>query len=235
MYTGVLYNVFLCFFISFTSIVVFFNLRKIRKEKKVEYTEHLDYFSLFLGILWGIIGLRKTFTLFNLHYINIFLFRWISGPFNYIHLLPAFYYFGWSFFRNRKKIHLLFNVFFTFTIFLTVFAFLKYGIVEGELTYWGSHHNPNEKANKLFIFTVFLPAFICIIANFISTFKKWRKTDSPLDRQLFGFSVGFFIYAITGVIDSLGIFTGWLILLVRIGMMLAPIVFYLSATWDDLK
>ncbi len=231
--TGALYNIFVCFVIGFTSIVVFFNLRNARKEKNVKYSANLDYFSLSLGVLWLLIGLRKLFTLVGLNYLNVFLFQWVSGPFNYIHLLPAFYYLGWSFFENRKKIHFLFNVFFTLMILLAVFAFLKYGFVEGEVGYWGSHHDPNEIANKLFIFTVFIPAFICIILNIIQTLKKWKETGDATKRQLFGFSIGFLIYAITGIIDSLGVFKGWLILLVRIGMMLAPITFYLFATWED--
>ena len=233
MYTGEAYNVFLCFVISLTSLIVFFNLRKIRKNRKVEYSEGLDYFTLSLGLLWGIIGIRKIFNLFDRPDLNIFLFQWVSGPLNYIHLLPAFNYLGWNFFKEKKKIRLLFNGFFALMIFLTVLAFFKYEIITGELGYWGSHHEANKAVGRLFIFTIFLPALICILIEFVKWFRKWRQTGNPTDRQLLGFSIGFLIYAITGAIDTLGIFKGWAVLLVRVGMMLAPLTFYLSAAWED--
>ena len=229
MSVGILYNTFVCLVIGITSLVVFFLLQETRKKRVKQYSQGLDYFSLLLGLLWIFVGLRNFFAWLNFLDLDVFVFRWFSGPLTYIHLIPLLYYFGWSFFKN-KKIRLLFNWISTLLVLFVVFTFFRYGFNPGELTSWGTDPEPNSLTNKLFIFSLFLPVFVFMIIEFIRRLRNWRRTGDAMERQLFGFSSGFLIYAITGIFDALGVIEGWLVLLVRIGIMFAPLTFYFFAT-----
>lgn len=233
MSIGVLYNTFVCFISGFFSLLVFARLRALRKEKEKEYSKGLDYFPLLLGLLWFFVGLRTFFVWLNVLEIDDFIFRWFTGPLTYIHLIPLFYYFGWSFFSQRKTYRLVFEWAFSILVFLTLFGFFKFGFTQGEVGYAGTDPTPNDFSNNIFTYGIFFPIFICIIIEFVRRFRKWRKTKDKTERQLFGFSTGFLVYALMGIFDALGIAQGWFILLVRIGIMIAPLIFYLSATWED--
>jgi len=225
MNVGILYNTFICLVIGITSLVVFFLLQETRKKRVKQYSQGLDYFSLLLGLLWIFVGLRNFFAWLNLIDLDMFVFRWFSGPLTYLHLIPLFYYFGWSFFKN-KKVRFLFNTLSTFMVLIVVLTFFVYGFSLGKMTSWGTDPEPNSLTNKLFIFCLFLPVFLLMIIEFIRRLRNWRRTKDPIERQLFGFSLGFLIYAIMGIFDALGIIEGWLVLLVRIGIMFAPLTFY---------
>lgn len=230
MYTGMLYNTFVCLVTGFTSLMVFWLLRKIRKQRRKEYSQGLDYFLLFLGLLWILVGTRIFFAWSGRRDLDVFIFRWFTGPLTYIHLIPLFYYFGWSLFKD-KKIRLLFSGFFTVIALATVFTLFRYGLDPGELTYWGTDPIPNSLTNKLFTYGLFFPAFLLITVELVRRFRSWRRAGDPTERELFGFASGLLTYALIGVFDALAAAQGWIMLLLRIGIMLAPLIFYLSATW----
>lgn len=229
MNVGILYNTFVCLVIGITSLAVFFLLQENRKKRAKQYSQGLDYFSLLLGLLWFFVGLRNFFAWLNLLDLDVFVFRWFSGPLTYLHLIPLFYYFGWSFIKN-KKARFLFNTLSTFVVLIVVSTFFIYGFSSGKMTFWGTDPEPNSLTNKLFIFCLFLPVFLLMIIEFIRRLRNWRRTKDPVERQLFGFNLGLLIYAIIGIFDALGVVEGWLVLLVRIGIMFAPLTFYFFAS-----
>ena len=229
MSVGILYNTFVCLVIGITSLVVFSLLQKNRRERVKQYSQGLDYFTLLLGLLWIFVGLRNFFAWLDLLGLDMFVFRWFSGPLTYLHLIPLFSYFGWSFFKN-DKLRFFFNAVSTSVVLIVVYTFFAYGFSFGEMTSWGTDPEPNSLTNKLFLFCLFLPVFLLMIIEFIRRLKNWRRTKDPIERQLFGFSLGLLIYAIMGIFDALGVVQGWLVLLIRIGVMFAPLTFYFFAT-----
>jgi len=231
MYLGILYNIFICTVIGVTGLICFFQIQKLRKERKADYSNGLDYFILSVGIMWFLIDIRNIFNWIGRVDLNVFVFQWFSGPLVYVHLLPAFYFFGWDFFKDIKK-RFLFNIFFTAIVLSAVFTFFKYGFVVGEVTYWGSNHKPNEITNNIFVYGIFVPALLFILVNLGRHLKTWKKERTTIQRQLLGFTIGFLIYALAGIIDALGIVKDWVMLLSRIGIMFAVLFFYLSATFD---
>lgn len=231
MNIGILYNSFVCFVSGFSSLLVFLSLRRIRKKEKVNYSQNLDYFLLFLGLLWVSVGTRIFVNWFNNLTLDNFFYQWFVGPLTYIHLVPAFYYFGWSFFSD-KKIRTLFNAFFTFMSSLAVLTHFLYKFERPELTYWGNNIIPNPLTNKIFIFGIFIPAIPCIIIETARRFKKWRKTGDLAERQLFGFSLGFLVYTITGFFEAVIFTQGWQIIIARICIMLVPLTFYLFSAFS---
>ncbi|MBD3208076.1 MAG: hypothetical protein GF370_01300 [Candidatus Nealsonbacteria bacterium] len=232
MEIGILYNIFVCFISGFTGLAVFYFLQKRRKKEKIKYSQGLDYFSLFLGLVWILAGIRNIFVLIGRPDLNVFFSRWISEPLLYIHILPALYYFGWSFFQNNKKVGLLFDGFFTITVTAAVITCLIYGVIPGEITPWGMKNKPNPITDKIFTFGVFLPGAIIIIIEFLRRVNRLRKDKSRQEKQLFGFSLGFLIYVSTGALEVLVFSQDWLMLLARVAIMVAPLTFYWSATWE---
>ncbi len=233
MYTGILYNAFVCWVSGLTGLIVFKLMQDVRKRKKVEYSQGLDYFSLLLGLVWVFVGTRNLFTWLNLPEVEIFVYKWFVGPLTYLHLVPAFYYIGWSFFRDKKVLRILFNLFFDFMILIAVFTLFKYGFSRPEPTYWGNNIVPNEVSRKILTYTLFAPAFLFVIIEFFRRLVRWRKTKNSMEFQLFGFSLGFLIYAVAGVIDALGIVSEWFMLLSRIGIMFVSLTFYLFVIWQE--
>ena len=233
MFVGVLYNTVVCFIITIVSLLVFKHLRAMRKEKPRIYSEGLDYFCLTLGLLWFFVGLRTFFVWLGYLGLDEFIFKWFSGPLTYFHIIPLFFYFGWSFFKDKRTISTSFGLLFTVLTIAVIFTFYQYGFTRGEVTYGGTDFTPNERTNKLFTYGIFLPLLVCMIVEFLKRVGEWRRTKDITQRQLFGFSVGFLIYALMGIFDALGIAQDWLILLVRIGVMLSPLTFYIFTTWSD--
>lgn len=229
--TGMVYNIFVCFITGFTALIVFGFLRKLRKNKNREFSIFIDYFSLLFGIVWILTGLGVLLVWLGRPDLDALVFKWFSGPLVYVHLLPAFYYFSWSFFGTKRNIRAFFNVFFTIVALSAILSFWIYGFTASEVTYWGTTLVPNNITNNIFTFGMFIPIVIFIFIELGRRFKRWGESGSSTERQLFGFNIGFLIYAITGFFDALASAQGWIMLLSRIGSMLPPLVFYLSVTW----
>ena len=233
MNVGILYNTFICLATGLTSLMVFNSLYKKRKRGEVVYNLAVDYFLLFLGLLWTLVGIR-IFLVWSGHLeIELFVYKWFVGPLTYIHLIPAVYYLGWSFFKDKRTMQLLFNAFFTTTSLAAVFMLFLYGFTRPEVTYWGNNIIPNPISSKIFSYGVFLPAAPCIITELIRRGREWMKTRHLADRQLFGFALSLLIYAIAGFFEGLIFTQGWQMLLTRIGIMLSPLTLYLFTTLRD--
>lgn len=229
MHIGILYNTFVCQIAGLVSLVVFFQLRKLRKAKKAFYGKGLDYFLLSFGILWILVGLRVFFVWLSRRDLEMFLWNYFTGPLTYLHILPLAFYFGWSFF-DKKIIRVFFEVFFSLTILLSVFTLIKYGSLAGELTFWGTKPIANQVTHKIFVYGVFLPIFFSILIEFIRRLLKWRASLNIIEKRLFGISFGLLIYALIGILDGLAIVKGVSLLLVRIGIMVSVLVIYFFAT-----
>jgi hypothetical protein len=230
---GMVYNASICFITGLTALVVFHQLSRIKKEKGKDFIRFVDYFVLLFGLVWILTGLGVIFVWLGRLELDSFVFKWFTGPLIYLHLIPAFYYFSWSFFGERKKLKLIFNTFFTLVIIFTVSTFWRYGFSASETTYWGRTLIPNEITNNIFTAAIFAPIFIFIIIEIIRKYRTWKRTGVYRERQLLGFNVGFLIYGLAGFFDALASAQGWLMLLARIGSMLPPLIFYLSAVWDE--
>lgn len=230
---GTIYNIFVCFVIGITGTAVFYLLQKRRKKGGLDYNQGLDYFSLLLGTVWGLVGIRFVLIYIGKHELALSLFKWIIGPLAYLHLLPLFYYFSWSFFKDKKNAQLIFNTFFTVIAALVVISLFVYGFEEPEIDYWGSKIKANDFTTGLFGVVVFMPGLFIILIELVRRYRRWKKSKSLAEKKLFIFSLGFLVYALTGLFEVIFYQRGWQVLLVRIGIMIAPFVFYFSATLEE--
>ncbi len=229
---GILYNTFVCLIAGCTSLIVFSLLQKKRRKGEISHNIAIDYFLLCLGLLWVFVGVRLFFVWLDWVEADLFLYKWFVGPLSFLHLLPAFYYFGWSFFKGKKS-RFLFNGFFTLTVFSAVLILFLLGFERPEVTYWGNNIKPNKISNTIFTFGVFLPALPILIIEISRRIKGLKEKRNHEAKQLFGFSIGFLIYALAGFFEALVFTQGWMMLITRTGIMLAALVFYLSATWEN--
>ncbi|MBM3250964.1 MAG: hypothetical protein FJZ07_01900 [Candidatus Nealsonbacteria bacterium] len=228
MYTGALYNSFVTFIAGIVSLIVFFQLGRLRKKREIRYSRGVDYFLLLYGLLWIFVGIRVFFDWLGLLDLDMFIWDWFTGPMTYIHIVPGFFYFAWSLFK-RKGARYLFIGSLIFGTILCLYTFFRYGSIPGELTYWGTKPVANELTQKVFILSVFLPILLAILTDFFRRLKRWLKTKNIVEKQIFGFNAAFLIYASIAIFDALALAPGWKLLLVRIGVMISALIFYLSA------
>ena len=229
MYVGMLVNVIVCFIVGIANLAAFWMLRGIRKKQKLKYSQGIDYFVLFLGLLWPLVGIRIFFAYLGRPDLDIFMWKWFTGPMTYLHPLPLFAYFSWLFFRN-SKIRFLFNSFFVLTTLFTIFTFFKYGFTVGEITFFGTKPVSNDLTHKIFTFGIFLPLITCAIIDFFKRLRSWIKNKDLLGKQLFGFSIAILLYGTVGAFEGLSLVKGWTMLLTRLVIMVSALVFYLSAS-----
>ncbi|MBD3208036.1 MAG: hypothetical protein GF370_01095 [Candidatus Nealsonbacteria bacterium] len=231
-YPGILYNTLVCFISFAASLAAFFVLRKKRKKKELGFPASLDQFLFWFGIMWFFIALRNFFAWQGRPDLDLLIFKWFAGPLTYLHIIPLFFYFGWSFFKD-KRARLGFGYFFAVIILVATGALIAGGVVPGEMTYWGTDPAPNSLAGKIFQLGVILPFLACAAGETIKRLKKLKETGEVTDKKRFGFAVAFLIYFLIGVFDALGGATGWKLLLSRGGMTLVPLVIYIFATLGE--
>jgi len=222
MTVGILYNIFVCSITGMVGLVVFAQLQGIRKRKGAEYSQGIDYFLLLLGILWVFVGIRLILAGTGMIELELFVYKWIVGPLTYFHLLPAFYYFGSVFFKE-KKFRDLFISFFVLTTLLAVFFLFRDGFFRPQPTYWGNNIKPNKLSNIIFNVTIFLPAIPFIVFEIFRRIKEVKKRKEA--RQLLGFAFSFLVYAAAGFFEAIVFTQGPLMLLARTGIMVSLFCF----------
>lgn len=228
---GILYSVFVCLTTGLTSVGVFYLLSQKKEEEKVHPA--ISYFCLLLGLLWISVGLGALFTFLDRIDLRLAVHNFLIGPLTYLHVLPTFYYFGWSFFSKRKKVRLGFYFISTILVLASLFSHFIYEPERIELGYWGDNIVPHPITSNLFTFAVCLPAFVAIFIELIKRYREWQEEKTMINKRNFGFSLGFLAYAVTGVLESQVFTQGWPLLLARIGVMIAPLVFFFFSSLEE--
>ncbi len=234
MYIGTLYNVLVCFIAGLSGILVFFKLQALREEEEQRYSRGLDYFLLSFGVLWILVGVRNFFFWAGYGALDTLIWKWIVGPLTYLHLLPLFYFYGWSFFDRHRALYVLFVGTFTVITFFTVGVFFAYGFELSEMTYWGTKYDANPLTHSIFTYGIFIPALFCVFFDVLRRFKAWKEKKFFANKRLFAFNIGLLIYALVAVFDGLAIARGETLLLVRIGIMVSALIIYFFATGTEL-
>ncbi len=227
---GVLYNVVVCFFAGGSGVFVFWKINSLRSKKKVLWNKNLDYFLLFFGLLWLSVGLRNLFFWLGFPELDMLSWKWFVGPLTYLHILPLFYFYGNLFFYKKKNKESLFSGIFTLVSFAVVTSLFIYGFDLAEVNRWGTKYDANMLTHAVFVYGIFIPAIICILADLVRKFNGWRKKGNFYYKQFLAINVGFLTYAMVAVFDGLALAKGVTLLLVRIGIMVSAMIIYYFVT-----
>jgi len=233
MNIGILYNTFVCLITGLVGFMVFLSLSKKRKKKEEEISKGLDYFSLFSALLWFASGVGTFSNWINRPEIGRTIYKYFTGPLVYIHLVPAFNYFGWSFFKESKKTRQFFNSLFIVISAIAVVTLALYGFQQPEMSYWGANVVPNDLANNIFIFGLFLPGLVCIMVELGKRVRRWNQKNNLENKRRAGLALGYFLYALAGVFDALGSAQAWMTLVARSGVMVSFLIFYFFVTLEE--
>ncbi len=232
MNTGIIYNIMVCFMAGGSGLLVAFNLFKIRKEKRIFWSKGLDYFLLLFGMLWILVGVRNIFFLAGYQEIDSAMWGYVVGPLTYLHILPLFYFYSWSFFRRKNEHRILFYSFFSVTTALAIIFLFINGFELSEMTRWGTKYDANAITHNIFTYGIFIPSIFFVSYEIRRRIITWRATNSFYEKQLLAFNIGILLYAIVAVFDGLALAKGATLLLVRVGIMISALIIYYFATED---
>jgi len=213
-----------------SGLLVAFNLFKIRKEKRVFWSKGLDYFLLLFGMLWILVGVRNIFFLAGYQEMDKIMWGLVVGPLTYFHILPLFYFYGWSFFRRKNIYRFLFYALFSIITALAIIILFINGFELAEMTRWGTKYDANPITHNIFTYGIFIPALLCVSYEIRRRIHTWRATNSFYEKQLLAFNIGILLYAVVAVFDGLAIAKGATLLLVRVGIMVSALIIYYFAT-----
>ena len=231
---GIYLNILVVFLGGSIALSVFSKIRRLREIRERSYSKGLDYFLLTFGILWISVAIRNLFFVLRYPEWDRWFWAWVTGPLTYFHILPLFFFFGWAFFKDRRGLNLAFKGFFSLAIILAVAFLFLFGF-ETVATEWGTKHDANPYTDAVFTFAVYLPILILVICFLVQRFMIWGKTHALFDRQMFGFAIGFLVYALIAVLDGLALVVGYGLILVRIaGTLLPSLIFYYYVT-EEMK
>jgi hypothetical protein len=190
------------------------------------------WFLMLTGGLWFFVGLElfagwmEKENLFKLFFVTNQLFLFLSG-------IPLAYYLGLKIFKKERLAKFL-GIIYSFSLFLEIFFLFKFGIIEGESTYFAEKFAPNKFAFVLFIL-ILAPLFIGSFYDFLSRAVKWivkRKITNPYE---FFYSLVVAVYLLGGVFDESGIIAGWELVFFRLIFVVTFLTAYLAFYFQRLK
>ncbi len=239
--TGVLFNIFACLVAGISGLMVFSRISKLRRSPvPTDYGRGLDYFLLAFGVLWLLVALRLTFFWFSeglgwefFASWDQFIWGWIVGPLTYIHVLPLFFFFAWSFFGYQSHWYRIFVSIFAFTTLVTVVSLFIWEFELQEASNWGSKYDAHIYTHLLFTVTMYLPVVVCIVIDLIRRYKRWARNGSLTELQLAGFNGGILFFAAIAVSDGLALAEGPFMIPVRMGIMVSALIIYYFATLQE--
>lgn len=207
------------------------DLKSMEGGQRKQAFRYLSYFVGLYGILRILAAARGFFVFLGRQKdLGMMVWNWGTGPLTYLHLVPLAFFYGISFFPEKKNLKFLYTGLITVFITATLFTHFWYPSTPGEITDWGTRPKPYPLTKEMFSYLIFIPFTLSCLIDFFRRLNNWKQKKDPKEKQLFDINFGVLIYAVTGVFDALAIAEGWAFLLVRIGVMTSALVFYLAIT-----
>ena len=108
-----------------------------------------------------------------------------------------------------------------------LFLLFKYGISEGEMTYFTTKFQPHAYAFNIF---VAMAVFIIILSGF-DIFRRmagWLKNKTITESYDFFYSLAILVYLLIGTFDEQGLIAGWPVVFFRLSYLSVFLMVYLS-------
>lgn len=224
---AILYNIFVCWVVSFAGFFTATHIFKQWKGNKLAIS--YGYFWLGMGILWLFVGVRTLFYWLGYPEIdkNIFLFNeiFVAG-----HMIPIAYYLSLKIFKKEKIANFAAIFYAAGTI---IFLYFVFGgdIGKALTSNWGTDFPQLGGAKIMFLIMegMLLFGLLYDAINFLIQ----RANQKNAELYLFFATLAVLIYAIGGYFDGQGYTVGWQLLLIRILMMAGAFIAYLSYAWKS--
>lgn len=218
MINAVLYNVFLCWMVSVAGWMVARTL--FRQPQRNLAWQSLAGCWNFAAMLWFFAGLRNFFYFLYLLTKQVFLLGLDRLMFFAdeiclaCQLLAGIIFVTEVIWQNRRRTWVLAG--FSF-VSLAAFLLLLFteGIVETVTTTWGTEHELPRNA-----FFAFLPGYVLSLLLFgygilLMIWRRWHQPDK-FDRAALVAIIAMSMYALAGIVDVRGTWSGWHLLLIRL-------------------
>jgi hypothetical protein len=177
--------------------------------------------------MWLIIGLRTFFVWLGLIWLDKPLF-YVANLFMIAQVVALGVYF-YLLVIERPTLRKLVIPVYTALGVAYLLLFLRGEPTGGVVTYWGTEWSPCKSANTLFLLVIFPSALVgvllVLVKKIVSSIKERKMKDAPI---LFS-SLSILLYGVLGALsDAVGVAQGWRLLAVRIGLMGACLIGYVS-------
>lgn len=222
MYTGMIFTAFISWIISFFALLTFFNL--FTKSKGERIILAFAGFWLMTGILWFLAGLRLWFAWLGHFDIDQTLFT-IGQIFLFASMVVVPYFATRQWF-SKGKINVVIISTFILLAFIAVFFILKEGVIVGEVTYFTSEYSLYKFPRALFVFMFALLWFSILLSSMKEIIKRLKRI--PISQSFLLPNISIFLYGSVGFFDELTFFTGWPVVFLRLIIIIATILAYLS-------
>lgn len=219
---------FLCSVSAFAAAWVIYFRRKIKDRLMNSYA----YFLWATSALWFFVGTELFFgwlgneSLFVFFFIMNQIFVFLSGP-------PMAFYLCLKIFKNLKMARIIGLIYFVAAIAGFIFM-AKFGIIEGESTYFADKLQPNQYSFFIFIFMV-IPL---ILASVVDSLRRFflvlvKKNTEQIYDLLYSFAIT--VYLAFGFFDEQGYVVGWELVFFRLLIAMAFLGVYLTFYFQFLK
>lgn len=226
MFTGMLYNAFVCLSIFVAAVFTFYKLKTAYPEDIV--VRMFSYFWLSVGIMWFFSGLRTIFAWWGLENYDRAVFYIVT----LFMLLQIMFLSAYVLFVRisspiaRKTI----VAYFVLSGLLYLFLFFKNGITMSAKTYWGTEWEPCGICNQVFRNLLFIPVVVVMAVNLVHGLLTPLIKRSGFNWKLIISHIAIIIYSAVGYIDARGEVTGWKLLVIRIFLLISCLLTYLCYT-----
>lgn len=224
----ILYNIFINYFVALISLLTFIKIFRSRKKDLSDLAFGL--FWLFMVGINGFEGLRLNLVFLGYTSVDQTIY-YINQFFVHLHIIALGFYIVYK--VTRKIFWASFMA--GYAVIMTslmYFYMVRDGFTGPHITFYGTEWGLPSVAQTLF-HIVFATGMIFFIYDLFYRLYKYSRTKNK--EQLFALitTIAIIIYASFGFFDELGIARNVNLIIVRIGMVIAPLICYLVYVYRD--
>ena len=228
MIKPVYYNIFACLAISFAALILVILLFR----RRIEEPDFIPVlcFWLLVACLWLVVGMRTVFFVMEMYNVDRALFL-VAEILTILHLIPAVYYLTYRVFENKNAGNLV-SIFYVFLVLVFAYLIIKGDIFGPYLSIWGSEYSISSALFYIFLIA-FVPILFLIILDLGKRIIIWVRKRMIVNLDKFFMTLSLLVYAVGGAFDVKGVAVGWGLMFIRMFIMTAILLAFLSVTWKQ--
>lgn len=229
--TGMLFTGLVSLLVSTSALVSGLFIFK-RKKKEDENLTAYSYFLVVTGVVWFFVALELFASwlgyemLQRVFFIVDQFFVFCTGPVLAYYLTRKMFY--------KRGLATYITAVYIFAVILAMLSFIKYGIVEGEVTYFASKFQPNEYAFAIFV-CMLAPLLFAVVFDSVSRVVRWIVSKKVTNPYSFFYSLVIVVYLAIGIFDEQGLIANWGLVFFRLIDAAVFLMAYLTFYFQHLR